>query len=107
MGCSERTLIFNWSKSLEQKLSSSPILAFPNMKKPIFWSVDAPESAIGLIRPDFFYSLINREKFRFRVGEQKNIKKSSENDQLTGHFQSFFYFFIFRAFFFNVCRKKQ
>ena len=45
---------FNWSKScdevLEQKLISSPILAFPNMQNPIFLSVDAPESAIGLIR---------------------------------------------------------
>ena len=29
--------------------------------------------------------------FRFRVGGmEKNEKKTSENDQLTGHFQSFF-----------------
>ena len=35
-------------------------------------------------------------------------KKSSENDQLTGHFQSFFlFFFIFRAFFFNISRKNS
>ena len=34
--------------------------------------------------------------FRSRVGGQKKInKKSSENDQLTGHFQSFFFFFFF------------
>ena len=43
--------------------------------------------------------------FRSRVGGTKKIKlKSSENDQLTGHFQSFFFFrafffFFFRAFF--------
>ena len=30
--------------------------------------------------------------FRFRVGRtKKNKLKSSENDQLTGHFQSFFF----------------
>ena len=33
--------------------------------------------------------------FRFRVGDKK---KSSESDQLTGHFQSWFFFL--RAFFF-------
>ena len=44
-------------------------------------------------------------------GDRKKKEKSSENDQLTGHFQSFFvvffhfqsfffFFFIFRAFFF-------
>ena len=33
--------------------------------------------------------------FRFRVGRtKKNKQKSSENDQLTGHFQSFFFFFF-------------
>ena len=34
--------------------------------------------------------------FRFRVGggTKKNKQKSSENDQLTGHFQSFFFFFF-------------
>ena len=26
-------------------------------------------------------------------GQEKNKQKSSENDQLTGHFQSFFFFF--------------
>ena len=46
--------------------------------------------------------------FRPRVGGTKKInKKSSENDQLTGHFQSFFFFL--RAFFFfsffNISRK--
>ena len=42
-------------------------------------------------------------------GGRKKIKKkkSSENDQLTGHFQSFF-FVIFRAFFsFNISRKNS
>ena len=38
--------------------------------------------------------------FRFRVkGTKKNKYKSSENDQLTGHFQSFF-FFLIQSFFF-------
>ena len=43
-------------------------------------------------------------RFRFRVEGAK--KKKSENDQLTGHFQSFFLFIlvIFRAFFFNNSR---
>ena len=52
------------------------------------------------IRPEFFYSLIyGNFFFRFRVGgTKKNKKKSSENDQLTGHFQSFF-FFHFQSFF--------
>ena len=50
-----------------------------------------------IIRPDFFYKLIYGKKFRARVGGAgKKRKKSAENDQLTGHFQSFF----FRAFFF-------
>ena len=49
------------------------------VKARIFLLVDLPE---------FF--------FRFRVGGTKKInKKSSENDQLTGHFQSFFFFFFF------------
>ena len=40
---------------------------------------------------------------------KKINKKSSENDQLTGHFQSLFFFFvIFRAFFFfNISRKNS
>ena len=38
--------------------------------------------------------------FRFRVGgTKKNKIKSSENDQLTGHFQIFFFFFFFNFFF--------
>ena len=43
-----------------------------------------------------------REKnFRLRVkGMKKNKLKSSENDQLTGHFQSFFFFFFFFLVFF-------
>ena len=49
--------------------------------------------------------------FRFWVGGRKKIKqKSSENDQLTGHFQDFFFFFFFRAFFFfffNISRKNS
>ena len=47
---------FNWSQScddafnlLKQKLTSSPILAFPDMQKPFFLSVDASGSAIGFI----------------------------------------------------------
>ena len=47
---------FQWSKScdeafnlLKQKLTSSPILAFPNMQEPFFLSVDASGSAIGFI----------------------------------------------------------
>ena len=37
--------------------------------------------------------------FRFMVGGQKNKnKKGSENDQLTGHFQSIFFFFFFNIF---------
>ena len=31
--------------------------------------------------------------FKFRVEETKKKDKSSENDQLTGHFQSFYFFF--------------
>ena len=43
------------------------------------------------LRPDFFYykNVVDlRFIFRFRTGGTK--KKSFENDQLTGHFQSFF-----------------
>ena len=32
---------------------------------------------------------------------KKNKIKSSENDQLTGHFQIFFFFFFFQLFFFS------
>ena len=43
--------------------------------------------------------------FRFRVeGTKKNKLKNSENDQLTGHFQSFFFFseLFFFFFFFKL-----
>ena len=47
--------------------------------------------------------------FRFRVGGRKKIKKSSENDQLTGHFQSFIFFLSFSEHFFsfNISRKNS
>ena len=52
-----------------------------------------------LIRPEFFYYLIYGNFFSdLGSGGRKKNKKSSENDQLTGHFQSFF---------FNISRKKR
>ena len=45
---------------------------------------------------------------RFRVGgggTKKNKQKSSENDQLTGHFQSFFFSKAFLIFFINISSK--
>ena len=36
--------------------------------------------------------------WRISPKEALKMKKSSENDQLTGHFQSFFYLFLFRPF---------
>ena len=55
-------------------------------------------------RPDFFLLVDLRDFFfRFRVWGTKKKKKSSENDQSTGHFKGFF-FYIFRAFFFNISR---
>ena len=53
------------------------------------------------------FSLVDLRElfFRLRVGGTKKInKKSSENDQITGHFQSFFFFFFF---FFNISRKNS
>ena len=38
--------------------------------------------------------------FRFSVGGWEKKQKSSENDQLTGHFQSFFFFSFSELFFF-------
>ena len=40
---------------------------------------------------------------------KKEKEKSSENDQLTGHFQSFFFFFFFSfsELFFNISRKNS
>ena len=49
----------------------------------------------------FFIDL--REYFS-DLGSGGTEKKSSENDQLTGHFQSFFFSELF-AFFFNISRK--
>ena len=63
------------------------------------------------IKARIFLLVDLREKnFRLRVGgTKKNKYKSSENDQLTGHFQSFFFVVvIFRAFFsFNISRKNS
>ena len=67
---------------------------------------------------DRFFLLVDLWEFffRFRVGgTKKNKQKSSENDQLTGHFQSFFFsfselFFSFSElffFFFKSPEKKQ
>ena len=44
----------------------------------------------------FVISRFTGKEFRFRVRGMKKRKKSTENDQLTGHFQSFF----FQSFFF-------
>ena len=49
-------------------------------------------------RPDFFYLLIYGNFFS-DLGWGDRIK-SSENDQLTGHFQSFFFFSFSEHFFF-------
>ena len=38
-----------------------------------------------------FLLLLDLRKFFFRFRVEGTRKKSSENDQLTGHFQSFFY----------------
>ena len=44
-------------------------------------------------RPDFFYKLIYGKFFSDLESEdEKKKNKSSENDQLTGHFQSFSFF---------------
>ena len=51
------------------------------------------------LRPECFYQLIYRGK-NFKLRVRGNEKKSSENDQLTGHFQAFFFYFIF----FNISR---
>ena len=50
---------------------------------------------LSQIRQDFFYQLIYRI-FISDLGseDEKKKKKSSENDQLTGHFQSFYKFFL-------------
>ena len=59
-------------------------------------SLVLPEFAFH-IRPEFFYLLIYGNFFSDlgSGGRKKILKKSSENDQLTGHFQSFFFFFFF------------
>ena len=49
-----------------------------------------------MLRPDFFL-LVDLRDFFFQIKGQ-GTEKSSENDQLTGHFQSFF--FSFSEFFF-------
>ena len=50
------------------------------------------------LRPEFFISWFTGIFFRFRVGgTKKKRKKSSENDQLTGHFQSFFFVLFFQS----------
>ena len=40
------------------------------------------------IRPDFFFISVDYRK-TFQIKGRGVAKKSSENDQLTGHFQSF------------------
>ena len=46
-------------------------------------------------RPELFLLVDLREFFSdLGSGDEKNKKKSSENDQSTGHFQSFFFFLI-------------
>ena len=50
-----------------------------------------------MIRPDFFI-LVDLRDFFSHLGSGGRKKKSSENDQLTGHFQSFF---------FNISRRKS
>ena len=60
-----------------------------------------------MFRSDFFYKLIYGIFFPdLGLGDGKERKKSYENDQLTGHFQSFFYFIfyfqVFWVFFFKV-----
>ena len=54
------------------------------------------------LRPEFFYKLIYGNFFSDlgSRGRKKINKKSSENDQLTGHFQRFFFFF-------NISRKNS
>ena len=50
-----------------------------------------------------FFLLVNSQEFFSdfgSVGEENKIKKSSENDKLTGLFQSFFIFV-------NISRKKK
>ena len=43
----------------------------------------------------FFLLVDLRDFFRFRVGGTGKKKKGFENDQLSGHFQSFFFIFRF------------
>ena len=64
-------------------------------------SMDLNFQNIIAFKARFFYQLIYRIFFfRFRV---RGREKNSENDQMTGHFQSFFSLFsFFRAFFFNI-----
>ena len=55
-----------------------------------------------------FFLLVDLREFFFRSRVGGTKKKSSENDQLTGHFQSFFFFFFFQSFFFfNISRKNS
>ena len=54
-------------------------------------TVSLYQDSRGAVEARFFSAL--------GLGEQKNKLKSTENDQLTGHFQSFFVF--------NISRKNQ
>ena len=62
-------------------------------------------SLCKLLRPNKarFFLLVDLREFFSDLGsgggDEKYKEKSSENDKLTGHFQSFF--FMFRAFFFR------
>ena len=65
------------------------------------------------IRPEFFYYLIYENFFSdLGSGDEKKKKNSSENEQLTGHFQSFFLFsfselFFIMSFFYIISLEKN
>ena len=77
-------------------------------------SQDQGRKWTSILRPDFLLVDL-RFFFRFRVGglvwrgggglAEMKKKKSSKNDQLTGHFQRVFFFFHFQSFFFNLQNK--
>ena len=103
------SLFFLFSFSLLTPFSPSPLPLFLLFLSFLFLS---SYSLLFLFFPLSFYILshmnkarifllVNLREFFFRSwlgGSKKNTSKSSENDQLTGHFQSFF--FSFSDFFF-------
>ena len=69
-----------------------------------------------ILGQNFFIRWFTEFFFQIRMGGggwggggKKEYKKPSENDQLTGHFQNFFFifFFHFQSFFFNISRKNS